>query len=260
VFTKHSSVDVHIAHLQKVFDVLRRNGVTVKGSKVHLGVKQLPFLGQIIDRDGYKPDPAKIKAVIELEPPKNVEQMRRVMGLFSYYRRYIQGFAQIAAPLYLLTGKNAQNKRDNKRRILMDAAQLNAFSTLKKKLTTEPIFLAFPDWSSPFEVHCDGSKIGIAAVLTQIVRGQERVLMYASKSLTNSELHYLPYEQESLAMVWSMEVFRHYLAGRPFIVRTDCQALQWLKDQRPKGARIQRWLCRLQEAPTRCRPLRCRAV
>jgi hypothetical protein len=71
--------------------------------------------------------------------------------------------------------------------------------------------------------------------------------MYASKALTNAELQYLPYEQESLAMVWSMEVFRHYLAGRPFIVRTDCQALQWLKDQRPKGARIQRWLCRLQE-------------
>jgi hypothetical protein len=167
------------------------------------------------------------------------------LGLFAYYRKYIPRFAEIAAPLYALTGKNIQNKRDSQRRIAMDSQQKHAFETLKLRLTTEPIFLDFPRWDCPFEVHCDGSKKGVAAVLNQIVDSQERVLMYASKSLTSSELNYIPYEQEALAMVWSIDLFNHYLRGRPFIVRSDCQALEWLKDKRPRGARINKWLLRL---------------
>ena len=129
----------------------------------------------------------------------------------------------------------------------MNSDQRLAFETLKQKLTTEPIFLDFPRWNCPFEVHCDGSKKGVAAVLTQIVEEKERVLMYASKSLTKSELNYIPYEQEALAMVWSIDLFNHYLRGRPFLVRSDCKALEWLKDKRPRGARINKWLLRLQE-------------
>jgi hypothetical protein len=219
----------------------------IKGSKVKLGVKELPFLGQIINKYGYRPDPNKIKAVAELQPPTNVQQLRRVLGLFAYYRKYIPNFAEIAAPLYALTGKNIQNKRDSQRRIAMDEQQRLSFDTLKLRLTTEPIFLDFPRWDCPFEVHCDGSKKGVAAVLTQFVDKQEKVLMYASKSLTNAELRYIPYEQEALAMVWSIDLFNHYLRGRPFIVRSDCQALEWLKDKRPRGARINKWLLRLQE-------------
>jgi hypothetical protein len=167
--------------------------------------------------------------------------------LFAYYRKYIPKFAEIAAPLYALTGKNIQNKRDSQRRIVMDKLQRDAFDTLKLRLTTEPIFLDFPRWDCPFEVHCDGSKKGVAAVLTQIVETKERVLMYASKSLTISELNYIPYEQEALAMVWAIDLFNHYLRGRKFLVRSDCQALEWLKDKRPRGARINKWLLRLQE-------------
>ena len=247
IFTKQRSVMTHIDHLNSVFSRLRSSGIMIKGSKVRLGVKELSFLGQIINKDGYRPDPSKVKAVADLLPPTNVHQLRRVLGLFSYYRKYIPKFAEIAAPLYSLTGKNVQNKRDSQRRIVMNQDQQRAFEALKLKLTSEPVFLHFPRWDCPFEVHCDGSKQGVAAVLTQIVDGDEKVLVYASKSLTPAELGYIPYEQEALAMVWSIDLFAHYLRGRPFIVKSDCQALQWLKDKRPRGVRINKWLLRLQE-------------
>jgi hypothetical protein len=190
VYTKELSVMFHIQHLDQVFSRLRSHAIIIKGSKVKLGVKELSFLGQIISKTGYRPDPKKIKAVADLLPPTNVHQLRRVLGLFAYYRKYIPKFAEIASSLYKLTGKNVQNKRDSQRRIVMNAEQRLAFETLKLRLTTEPIFLDFPRWDCPFEVHCDGSKKGIAAVLTQIVEKQERVLMYASKSLTPSELSF----------------------------------------------------------------------
>ena len=125
-----------------------------------------------------------------------------------------------------MTGKNVQSKRDAFKRIALDVTQALSFNTLKLKLTSEPIFLNFPRWDCLFKVYCDSSKLGVAAVLTQIVDGQERVLKYASKALTETELRYIPYEQESLAMVWSIDLFRHYLRDKTFIVCSDCQALQ----------------------------------
>ena len=105
VFTKQRSEQAHIAHLDQVFARLRANGIMIKGSKVKLGVKELSFLGQIVNKEGYRawPDPSKIKAVADLLPPTNVHQLRRVLGLFAYYRKYIPKFAEIAAPLYALT-------------------------------------------------------------------------------------------------------------------------------------------------------------
>jgi hypothetical protein len=90
------------------------------------------------------------------------------MGMFAYYRKFIKNFADIAAPLYELCGKNAQSKRSAQTKsIQLSAAQQKAFDELKRLLTTEPIFLRFADWNSPFEVHCDASDVGIAAVLWQ---------------------------------------------------------------------------------------------
>jgi hypothetical protein len=81
VYTKHRAVMIHIGHLDQVFSRLRSHGIIIKGSKVKLGVKELPFLGQIVSKTGYRPDPNKIKAVAELQPPTNVQQLRRVLGL-----------------------------------------------------------------------------------------------------------------------------------------------------------------------------------
>jgi hypothetical protein len=121
-FSRSKSVESHIEHLDQVFGRLQKYGITVKGSKLQLGAKELPFLGQIITQDGYKPNPLKIKAIVDLEPPTTVAQLRRVMGMFAHYAKYIPGFSQIAAPLYELTRKGAQNKRDVNRRIIFGEA------------------------------------------------------------------------------------------------------------------------------------------
>ena len=101
IFTKQRSVFVHIEHLDRVFSRMRKYAIMIKGSKVRLGLKELPFLGQIINKHGYRPDPMKIKAVADLQPPTNVQQLRRVLRLFAYYRKYIPKFAEIAA-LYIV--------------------------------------------------------------------------------------------------------------------------------------------------------------
>ncbi len=103
--------------------------------------------------------------------------------------------------------------------------------------------LHYPDWEVPFEIHTSKA---VAAILCQRIKGQQRVLMYASKTLSPAELKYHIYEKEALAVVWAAEVFRKYIRNKRTVVRTDCAALQWLKS-RNEGARVVRWVVKLAE-------------
>jgi hypothetical protein len=100
-----------------------------------------------------------------------------------------------------------QNKKDARGIILTEESK-RAFEELKRAITSEPIVLHYPDWEKPFEIHWDASSEAVAAILSQRIDQVEKVIMYASKSLTPIERKYQTYEQECLAVVWSVEVFR----------------------------------------------------
>jgi len=142
----------------------------VKASKLMLGRKEMPFLGVIITQDGMIPNPEKIKAIMAIEEPKTLKQLRSSLGMFSYYRKFIPKFSERAAPLYEQTKKNVQNKKDKKGIILSKESKI-AFKDLKRAITTEPIVLHYPDWDIPFEIHTDASQEGIAAILSQRIDG-----------------------------------------------------------------------------------------
>ena len=90
----------------------------------------------------------------------------------------------------------------------------------------EPV-LAHPDWSRPFELHCDGGQAeGLGAVLCQRIDGQERVISFASRSVSATEANYNVWELECLAIVWAARLFRMYLSGAKFEVLTDSKAAQ----------------------------------
>ena len=246
IVTESEDVEDHIKDLDKVFDKLDALGIKVRGDKIKLGVKELPFLGQIVGVDGVKPDPAKLKAIKDLAVPSTVHQLRRFLGMASYYRKFIKNFSDEAAPLYNLTKKNAQNKRLSNRQIAFSTVETAAFEKLKDLLTSEPIVLHFPDWGKEFVLHCDASDIGIGAVLYQKVGSDEKVVMYASRLLNANEAKYQSYQKEALALVWAVELFSHYVKGVTFTIVTDCRALLFLQNN-PLNSRVARWVLRLQE-------------
>ena len=248
IFTKSADLKDHIADLDRVFNRLDRHGLCVKASKTFLARTELPFLGHLIGTDGIKPDPRKVAAISEMPLPTSLKQLRSALGTFSYYRKFVNKFSAIAAPLTRLMAKDQSSKRCVGDAIAYTPDQTQAFQNLKSALTSEPVCLAHPDWSIPFEVHCDASKDGLGAVLCQKTGQGEKVVMYASRSTTPLEkTNYSPYELEACALVWSTNVFRHYLYGRKFIVNTDHQALKWLKTHKNPTSRIHRWVMHLLE-------------
>ena len=233
-----TSIEQHCERLELVLGRFRKHNLRVKASKCCFGVNEVTYLGHVVSAQGVHTDPGKIKAVAALEPPKTVEQVRSFLGLAGYYRNFIPNFAMVSAPLVSLTKKGTK--------FAWLDQHANAFQALKKQLCMAPI-LAYPKFDRPFILQTDASDLGLGAVLAQTDNnGRERVISYASRSLSEREKAYSATEKEALAMIFAIDHFRVYLLGKEFTLVTDHSALQWLHSVEPKG-RLARWVMALQE-------------
>lgn len=154
------------------------------------------------------------------------------MGLVGWYRRFIPNFSLIAAPLTNLTKKKVPFN--------IDQNALQAIEILKNSLISNTV-LAHPDFSQPFILATDASKIGIGAILSQLHDGFERPIAYSSKKLTKAQSNYSATELELLAVVEGIKHFRCYLYGRRFTIVTDHRPLKWLMNLKDPTSKLARW-------------------
>nr|GFB21055.1 reverse transcriptase domain-containing protein [Tanacetum cinerariifolium] len=123
---------------------------------------------------------------------------------------------------------------------------IDSFETLKKKLTEAPI-LVVPDWNLPFELMCDASDFAIGSVLGQRKTKHFQPIFYASKAMTEAQIHYTTTEKEMIAVVYAFEKFRPYLVLSKSIVYTKHSALKYLLSKQDAKPRLLQWVLLLQE-------------
>uniref|UniRef100_A0A1Y1JVH7 RNA-directed DNA polymerase n=1 Tax=Photinus pyralis TaxID=7054 RepID=A0A1Y1JVH7_PHOPY len=229
--------DSHLRILQTVFDKLRAAGFILNKDKCHFCRSELKYLGYVVDAHGLHPDPDKVKAILNITSPTNLQEVRRFLGTCSWYRRFIPEFSTIVSPLTRLL------KKDVKFDWTSECEE--AFVQLKQLLATAPI-LHCPDFTKSFILQTDASAYGLGAVLTQTFPDGERVICYLSRSLSHAERNYSTTERECLAVIWGVEQLRHYLEGVSFTVVTDHHSLLWLHSLKDPQGRLARWALRLQ--------------
>lgn len=227
------SFDQHLQRVADVLDRLGKVGLKVSPTKCQLFKKQVSFLGHTVSEEGISTDPNKISAVEHWSAPKNLHDLRSFLGLCSYYRRFVEGFATIAKPLHRLTEKS--------RSFLWTQECQESFEKLKQALITAPI-LCYPTTRENFVLDTDASGVGIGAVLSQQHDGVERVVAYFSKTLTKHERNYCITRKELLAVIEAVKHFHHYIYGVPVLVRTDHGALTWLLNFKNIEGQMARWL------------------
>lgn len=233
-----NSIEQHTERLNKVLKRLEEANLYVQLTKCTFAVTEVEYLGHIVSRDGVKPDPKKIKSIVEYPQPKTVKDIRAFLGLTGYYRRFIKNFADIAKPMTELTKKEKD--------FSWGQSQQKAFETLRNSLCHEPV-LRYPDFSKPFLLSTDASSVAIGAILSQMHNGQEHPVAYASRQLNKAERNYGATERELLALVWATKHFRCYLYGNKFTAITDHSALKWMLSLKDPSSRLTRWALRLSE-------------
>ena len=236
----------HLDRLEQTLLRIKETGLKLKPSKCHLFRRKVKYLGHVISEEGVETDPEKIQAIQEWPLPETVQDLRRTLGFFGYYRRFIKNYSSLARPLHdLLVGHENTSRLNKKTPITMDESAKKAFNILKEKLCQPPI-LGYADYSLPFELHTDASLEGLGAVLCQHQNGQPRVIAYASRGLKSSEKHYPTHKLEFLALKWAVcDKFRDYLYGQQFEVVTDNNPLSYVLTTAKLDATGHRWLAEL---------------
>lgn len=231
--------ETHLKVLEEVFRRLREANLTVSREKCQFCKPQMKYLGYVVDRNGLHVDSDKVRAMLEVKAPRNVTEVRRIVGTFSWYRRFIKDFSSVIAPITALLRKA--------RKFEWTQGCESAFRKIKECLVQAPV-LSCPDYSLPFVVQCDSSGYGIGAVLVQPQPdGTERVISFLSRSLTRQEQNYSTTERECLAVLWSVNKLRPYLDLVPFSVITDHYSLVWLQNISQPTGRLARWQVQLQQ-------------
>jgi len=194
----------HEKHLKTVLEILREKQLYAKFSKCEFWLKEVN-LGHVISAQGISVDPAKVEVVLQWERPKIVTEIRSFVGLAGYYRRFIEEFSRVVAPLTQLTRKDQPFAWTDKCE--------QSFIELKKRLTSAPV-LVILDTGKPFEVYCDASLQGLGCVLMQ----EKKAIAYASRQLKVHERNYPTHDLELAAVVFALKIWRHYLYGAQFQV------------------------------------------
>lgn len=247
-----SSFEEHLQRLQLVLTRLQNNHLKLKLSKCHFFQTEVKYLGHVVSASGVATDPDKVKVVGEWKQPTTTKELRSFLGFASYYRRFVEGFAKVAAPLHRLIATAEANQKTARARVTRLGSHWTpecqqSFQTLKDQLTSTPV-LAYADFTKPFILEIDASHAGLGAVLAQEQDGQRKPIAFASRGLRPTERNMSNYSSrklELLALKWAVtNKFREYLLGAKFVVFTDNNPLSYLQTAK-LGATEHRWASEL---------------
>ncbi|GJV29216.1 reverse transcriptase domain-containing protein, partial [Tanacetum coccineum] len=192
----------HVEHLRLVLGLLKKEKLYTKFSKCEFWLREVQFLGHVINGNGIHINPSKIEAVKNWKAPRTPTEVRSFLGLAGYYRRSIEKFSKIAKSITILTHKS------------------------------------LPNGPKDFVVYYDASGIGLGFVLMQ--RG--KVIAYASRQLKIHEKNYTTHNLELGAAVFAHKIWIHYLYGTKSVIYTDHKILQHIFSQKDLNIRQRRWI------------------
>ena len=232
----------HENRLNTVLEKLDKWGLKVRAEKCELFLREIKFLGFIINREGIFTDPDKTNAIDNMPEPRNITELRSFLGFVNYYSKFVPNLHNVKQPMEELLCKDRQWIWTNRCQ--------KAFNRVKE-IIKSPLLLTHFDPKQELIVAADASSTGVGAVLLhRFPDGSQKAIAHASKSLSPAQRNYGQIEKEAYALVFAVNVFHKYLWGHKFILWTDHKPLLAIfgaKTGIPQTTanRLQRWAIHL---------------
>jgi hypothetical protein len=189
------------------------------------------YLGHLVGKVGFRVDPKKIEAMQDWPQPNALKSLCEFLGLTGYYLKFVKNYGKLVAPLTTLLKNNS---------FTWTLATVEAFQTLKIVMCTTPV-LTLPDFTKTFFLECDASGKGIGVVLMQ----EGYPLAFTSKQLSERNLGKSIYENEILVILHVVDLWRPYLLGKHFQIKTNHQSLKYFLEQCISSLEQQKWVTNL---------------
>ncbi len=225
--------DDHDTHVTNFLRRCDEQGIRLNLDKCQLGLSEIHFQGHVLSSSGLKADPEKVRAILEMESPKDKEGVERLKGTVQYLSRFVPRLSEVIHPIKQLTHQGVEWQWGD--------AQEKAFTELKNLISEAPV-LGYYNPDLDLTIQCDASSTGLGAALLQ----NNQPIAYASRTLTDTETRYAVIEKEMLAIVFALEKWHQFSYGRKVIVHSDHKPLESITrkplDRAPK--RLQGMLLR----------------
>ena len=187
----------HIQKLKIVLHKLQEAGFTLKKSKCEIGLSQVSYLGFVVNSEGLKPNPLKVKAIIEAPHPKDITQLRSFLGMINFYRKFLPNISTTLEKLNRLLDVGVKWHWSSEHE--------TAFQKAKSLLFNSDLLVHFNP-NLPIVISVDSSSYGIGAVLCHLIDGLERPVMFFSRTLNKTERGYSQLEREALAIILPLKI------------------------------------------------------
>jgi hypothetical protein len=232
--------DDHMTHVDKFLTEIRKSGLTLNLSKCDFAMPEVKYVGCYVGSGKHRPDPERLAAIQNMNPPTTKKQLRQVLGLFGWYRTYIDNFAGIAKPLTDLTKAKVPND------IPWPEQANKAFDCLRRKLCEAPT-LHVPQMGQPFILQTDASATAVGVCLGQGSVLHPAPCAFSSQKLSATQSKWSAIEREAYAVIWALQKYKDTIFGAHIIVISDHNPLRYIVECAPKSAKLTRWALALQE-------------
>ncbi|CAF3020447.1 unnamed protein product [Rotaria socialis] len=212
-----NSFTQHVIHLNQVLAILNKHKFQLNPQKCELARTMINYLGHTISAERIEPLQERIEKILAIPQPRSLNQANAFIGAIGWYRKFINNYAKIAAPILAVTNLTKKNKH----KFQWDTPQKEAFNELKIMITSKPLFLTYPDPHAPLILSTDASDYCIGGVLYQEINGERKNIYFHSQMLPKLQRKWPTIEKEALAIYYCVIRMKLYLLGREFIIQTD---------------------------------------
>ena len=225
-----NSWEEHLVSVNKVLHLLQEKNFTVNPLKCEWGVKETDWLGHWLTPHGLKPWKKKIDAILKIQPPKTVTELRSFIGMVTFYRDMFPRRSHLLAPLTEQVGK---------KKVTWTSGCQKAFDSIKAILVKD-VFIRYPYHNKEFHNYCDARVYQLGSVIMQ----EGVPVAYYSRKLSPSQKNYTVGEKELLSVVETFKEYRTMLYGAKIHVYTDHRNNTF---NRLNTQRVVRWRLFLEE-------------